>query len=109
MKQSWPALWQSRRYDFAAISVIALFFVLFFLPIFASGRYFVTGDGFIYSFPLRTVVWDRLRHGQLPLWTPLILSGYPLLSMAQVGIGYPFTWGYLLLPGPLAEEVYILA
>ncbi len=109
MKRSWPALWESRRYDFAAIAIITLFFLVFFWPVFSSGKYFVTGDGFIYSFPLRTLVWDRLRHGQLPLWTPLILSGYPLLSMAQVGIGYPFTWGYLLLPGPLAEEVYILA
>ena len=44
-----------------------------------------------------------IRHGQLPLWTPLLLSGYPLLSMAQVGLGYPGTWGYLFLPGYLVK------
>src|SRR6266550_9368584 len=109
MKRSWPALWESRRYDLAAIAIIILFFLAFFWPVLSSGKYFVTGDGFIYSFPIRTIVWDRLRHGQLPLWTPLILSGYPLLSMAQIGISYPLTWGYLFLPGPLAEELYILA
>jgi hypothetical protein len=37
------------------------------------------------------------------------MSGYPLLSMAQLGIGYPLTWGYLFLPGYLAEEIYVLA
>ena len=37
------------------------------------------------------------------------MSGYPLLSMAQIGIGYPLTWGYLFLPGPLAEQIYNLA
>jgi hypothetical protein len=108
MKRSWPALWESRRYDLAAIAIIIIFFLVFFWPVLSSGKYFVTGDGFIYSFPLRTIVWDRLRHGQLPLLTPFILSGYPLCSMAQIGISYPLTWGYLFLPGPLAEELYIL-
>src|SRR5205085_9320908 len=34
---------------------------------------------------------------------------YPLLSMAQVAIGYPLTWFYLFLPGPWAEQLYVLA
>src|SRR6266403_1658570 len=101
-------LWQSRRLDFAALSVILLFFVAFFWPVIFSGKFFVTSDSFVYSYPLRTIVWDRLRHGQLPLWTPLIQSGYPLLSMAQIGVGYPLTWTYLFLPGYVAEEIYNL-
>ncbi len=39
----------------------------------------------------------------------MLLSGYPLLSMAQVAVGYPLTWGYLFLPGHWAEQVYVLA
>jgi hypothetical protein len=58
---------------------------------------------------MRQAAWEMIRNGSLPLWTPLILSGYPLLSMAQLGIGYPLTWGYLFLPGHIAEEVYVLA
>ena len=50
-----------------------------------------------------------IRHGELPLWTPYILSGYPLLSMAQLGLAYPLTWGYLFLPGHVAEQIYVLA
>ncbi|HEY1404833.1 MAG TPA: hypothetical protein VGB05_11940, partial [Pyrinomonadaceae bacterium] len=60
-------------------------------------------------YPLRTVGWEMIRGGQLPLWTPLVLSGYPLLSMSQLAFAYPLTWGYLFLPGYLAEQAYVLA
>ncbi|MEO8434566.1 MAG: YfhO family protein [Pyrinomonadaceae bacterium] len=108
-KSSWPEVWETRRYDLAALAIIVLFFLVFFWPVLSSGKYFITADGFIYSYPLRTAAWNSIRHGQLPLWTPLIMSGYPLLSMAQIGIGYPLTWGYSFLPGPLAEQIYNLA
>lgn len=97
-----------RRLDFKAILFVTLFFAAFFAPILFTGRYLVGGDSLVYSYPLRTVAWDMIRHGQLPLWTPLILSGYPLFSMAQLGIAYPGTWSYLFLPGYLAEEIYVL-
>ena len=104
-----PQVWETRRYDLAALAIIVLFFLVFFWPALSSGKYFITADGFIYSYPLRTAAWHSISQGQLPLWTPLIMSGYPLLSMAQIGIGYPLTWGYLFLPGPLAEQIYNLA
>jgi hypothetical protein len=75
-----------------------------------SGRHFLLiYDPFSYSYPLRTIAWESIRSGVLPIWTPFILSGYPLLSMAQLGLGYPLTWGYLFLPGHWAEQFYILA
>jgi hypothetical protein len=55
------------------------------------------------------VAWGMLRGGEWPLWTPLIFAGYPLLSMGQLSLGYPFTWGYLFLPGHWAEQIYLLA
>lgn len=85
------------------------FFVLFFWPATLTGRYFVGGDAILYSYPLRTIAWDMIGHWQLPLWTPTLLSGYPLLSMAQLGLGYPLTWFYLFLPGYAAEQIYVLA
>src|SRR5436190_24005796 len=98
-----------RKTDALTLLVILLFFLSFFWPILSGGRIFVTGDALVYTYPLRTVAWEMIRHGQLPLWTPYLLSGYPLLSMAQLGLGYPLTWGYLILPGYLAEEIYVLA
>ena len=37
------------------------------------------------------------------------MSGSPLLSLAQLGLGYPLTWSYLFLPGAWAEQLYVLA
>jgi hypothetical protein len=102
-------LWQARRLDLAALGFMALFFVAFFWRALFTGKFFVTSDAFIYSYPLRTLVWQQLRAGNLPLWTPQIMSGYPLLSMAQIGIAYPLTWLYLFLPGRFAETFYDLA
>ena len=88
---------------------VAGFFVLFFGWILFGDKYVVGGDAFAYSYPLRNAAWEMIRGGQLPLWTPHVLSGYPLLSMAQLGLAYPLTWGYLFLDAPRAEQVYILA
>jgi hypothetical protein len=99
---------QFRSADGAIVLVIVLFFILFFWSALFGGRFLLAGDPLLYSYPLRTVAWEMIKHGSLPLWTPLIFSGYPLLSMAQLGLAYPFTWGYLFLPGRWAEQVYVL-
>ncbi len=104
--QSW---WRRRRADVAALALIGLFFTLFFGWVLFGRQWLLGGDAFCYSYPLRTVAWDMLRHGQLPLWTPYVMSGYPLLSMAQLGLGYPLTWGYLFLSEAWAEQLYVLA
>ena len=95
--------------ELAAISIIIAFFTVFFWPAIFSDMCFVSGDALVYSYPMRQAAWEMIRGGALPLWTPHILSGYPLLSMAQLGLGYPLTWSYLFLPGYIAEEVYVLA
>jgi hypothetical protein len=105
----WQDWWRARREDVGALSIIFLFFMLFFGRTLIAGRFLVAADAFYYSYPLRTVAWRTIRDGALPLWTPLVMAGYPLLAMSQLGLGYPLTWGYLFLPGHLAEEIYILA
>jgi hypothetical protein len=95
--------------ELAAISIIIIFGAVFFWPTTLAGRLFVTGDAIVYSYPLRLIAWEAIRNGSLPLWTPALMGGYPLLSMAQLGLGYPLTWGYLFLPGHVAEQVYVLA
>lgn len=100
----------SRRADAAALSILVAFFVVFFgVLLLPDGHYPVSGDSYFYSYPLRVDAWRMIRAGHLPLWTPHLMSGYPLLSMAQMAIGYPLTWGYLFLPGHVAETIYILA
>ena len=101
--------WRMRRADAAALFAIALAFVLAFGWAIFRGRFLVGGDVFFYTYPMRTVAWRMIRAGSPPTWTPLLLSGYPLLAMAQLGLGYPLTWGHLFLPDHWAEEVFVLA
>jgi hypothetical protein len=102
------ARWRSRDY-LLALSVILGFFILFFYPVFFSGKFFIINDAFVELYPMRSAMWSELRHGRLPLWTPLIMSGYPILSMAQNAFGYPLTWGYLFLPAHWAEQIYTIS
>src|SRR5215510_10106280 len=102
-------LWEKRGAELLMILIIALFFTLIFWRITYLGEFFLAGDPLSYAYPLRTIAWNMIRHGTLPLWTPLVLSGYPLLSMSPLGLGYPLTWGYLFIKGPWAEQIYIVA
>ena len=104
--QSWLA---TNRFTVASIGFLVLFFAAFFAKVTISQRFIITGDPFYYSYPLRTVAWTMIKHGQMPWWTPLFLSGYPLLAVAQLGIGYPLTWFHLILPGHVAEQIYAMA
>ncbi|HEY6230957.1 MAG TPA: hypothetical protein VIW64_06830, partial [Pyrinomonadaceae bacterium] len=105
----WHHAWTRRRADLAALTTISLFFVCFFPKVLFGHRFVIAGDAYYYSYPLRTVAWRMIRNGELPLWTPHLLSGYPLLAMSQVAIGYPLTWVYLFVHGPWAEQICVLA
>jgi hypothetical protein len=99
-----------QRHKSATIFLIfATFFIIFFHKGIFAGTFYAIGDPFAELHPLRRVAWDMIRQGMLPLWTPYIFSGYPLLSMAQNGLGYPLTWGYLFLPSQWAEQINVLA
>src|SRR5262245_60986414 len=105
----WRERWTGRGPDLAAATVVAVFFIFYFRRALFSGEFLLAGDPLYYSYPLRMAAMEMIRQGTLPLWTPFILSGYPLLSMAQLGLGYPLTWAYLFLPGHWAEHLYVLA
>src|SRR3712207_2294368 len=99
-------LWRGWRADFVFLTIIVGFFVVFFWPSIFAGKFLIAGDAYYQSYPLRTIAWEAVRAGDFPLWTPYVFSGYPLLSMSQLAIGYPLTWAYLILPAEQAEEIY---
>src|SRR5262245_51946562 len=102
--------WLKRfRPDAPALSIICLFFMASFGRFLLRGQFLIGGDAFFYQHPLRNMAFDMIRSGQLPLWTPLIWSGYPLLAMSQLGIGYPLNWTHLFLPAHWALQIYVLA
>jgi Bacterial membrane protein YfhO len=89
--------------------IFAVFFVLFFHKGIITGTFYTTGDQFIEFHPLRRVAWDMIRQGSLPLWTPYMLSGYPLFAESHMGLAYPLNWGYLFLPSQWVEQINVLA
>lgn len=50
----------------------------------------------------RTWTFDRLRRGELPLWNPHVLAGYPMHADPVQALFYPLEWIHLVLPHPLA-------
>lgn len=46
-----------------------------------------------------------LEHGQIPLWSPTILSGYPFAANPLASLWYPPHWLALLMPLPLGLNV----
>jgi hypothetical protein len=60
--------------------------------------------------PLRSAYASELANTGLPLWTPLLYGGYPLLADPQMGALYPlYLLFYRLLPVPLAFCVLLVA
>ena len=54
-------------------------------------------DALTYYYPIRTLISDALRNGELPLWTPFINMGYPLHADMQSGAWNPIIWSFAFL------------
>ena len=59
--------------------------------------------------PLRHFAGEELRQGRLPLWTPGVYMGFPLLAEGQAGVFYPINLLLFgLLPVPTALNISVL-
>lgn len=105
MKHSWLA----RRIDiFASLTLVILPALLYPLAALRQGVFYV-GDIFRLYYPQRAVYAAALHHGHVPLWTPDVLSGFPLLAEGQTGVFYPLNlFLYRFLPIDVALNYSIL-
>src|SRR3990172_10339459 len=77
------------------IVFLSLLLLIFFAPILFLGETFL-GSGLIYSdlmtlnYPLKQLLAQSLKEGNLPFWTTLIGNGTPIFSESQIGALYPF-------------------
>jgi hypothetical protein len=74
-----------------------------------SGLILARGDAFSYFYPYWEVRSEAFRAGQLPLWSPDLFMGVPLLADPQIGTYYPPNWAVTPLAVPDAVRVSILA
>lgn len=62
-----------------------------------------------YIYPIKAFTAEAVKQGQLPLWNPYILAGYPATYDTQAGLFYPMSLFYDLLPGPTAVNLTIFS
>ena len=97
------------RRDRLGIALLAVLVLLVFGRAVVGGIFYF-GDIFQLHYPLRSVYASELARGTLPLWTPHVFAGYPLLAEGQLGALYPPNLIlHMLLPVPIALNVFILA
>ena len=65
-------------------------------------------DDVVYYYPLRKMVGDSLRQGQLPLYNAREAAGMPLLADPQTAIGHPTTWLFAVLDAKAAYTLSLL-
>jgi hypothetical protein len=58
------------------------------------------GDVPMLVYPFHTVAVERMRRFELPLWTPGVGAGVPVLANYQSALLSPFTWLLLIVPLP---------
>ena len=61
-----------------------------------------------YFYPLRYLMVEMVKSGQLPLWNPYIFCGMPFMATLQVGFFYPLTIIHYILPFDLAFNYYTI-
>jgi len=87
--------WLNRRCDF---SVCAMFVgpLILFGPMLFTGKALFWGTPLLQFTPWRSLAWEILKTGQIPLWNSLIGMGAPLIANYQSALFYPPNW--LLIP-----------
>lgn len=88
--------------------LLAALTLLHFAPLAFSGLIPGRGDTFNYFYPWWTARNAALLAGELPLWSPDIFMGVPLLANPQAGVFYPPNWLTLPLDAPAGIRLSIL-
>jgi hypothetical protein len=90
-----------------ALALTAVLLAMFH-PLAFSDRILARGDTFNFFYPYWDARQAALRRGELPLWSPELFMGSPLLAEPQMGTFYPLNWLLLPLSTPDAVRVSVL-
>lgn len=102
------------RWPFALVAVMPFLFYWKLFAFDSEERRIFRGDFLSQHYVWKSYAIERVKNGEMPLWSPNVLGGVPFHANPQVGIFYPPT--YLLTPfhrdgrvDYLALEAYQLA
>ncbi|MCC6616538.1 MAG: YfhO family protein [Anaerolineae bacterium] len=96
IRRNWPLL--------ACLALTLLFFYRHAFSDFIMAR----GDTFAYFYPYWYARNAALMAGRLPLWTPDLFAGVPLLANSQIGTFYPPNWLMAPLSPPDGIRISLL-
>lgn len=97
-----------QRSSILIILLLAAVPLLFFWRITFSGMIMARGDVYSYFYPLWDARSAALRLGQIPLWSPDVFMGVPLLANSQIGTFYPPNWFVTPFSAPTAITLSML-
>lgn len=81
-----------RWLDLAAITMLIVFPLVYYFPVTSGVQVFFGNDIFRLFHPLRVELARALAQGRLPLWTPYLQAGFPVLAEGEMGAFYPPYW-----------------
>ena len=84
---------------------VTLVVAVYAVPLFAR-RNFSGRDLLAYNLPMEKSVHDAYARGRLPVWTPEVSGGRPLLPNPNVGALYPVRAILATLPFPLSSRIF---
>ena len=93
---------------FWPVVVLLILTLLVFNRLAFSGLILARGDTYSYFYPYWIVRNTALMQGQLPLWSPDVFMGVPLLANPQLGTFYPPNWLLISLAPPDGIRISIL-
>lgn len=93
---------------FVFLALLLALPVLAHAPCWWDGRLLGPGDGAALHFPLRALVWESYRRGDVPAWNPTIFLGTPLLAAYRPGAFFPPMPLLALFPPFLAFQLLVL-
>mgnify|MGYP000918243213 CR=1 FL=1 len=83
--------------------------LLFFWRIVFTGTIMARGDVYTYFYPYWDIRSHYLRSAQIPLWSPDLFMGVPLLANSQLGTFYPPNWLVTPFDTPDAINISLVA
>lgn len=90
------------------VGALAAMLLAMFHQLALTDRILARGDTFNFFYPYWDARHAALRAGELPLWSPELFMGSPLLAEPQVGAFYPPNWPLTPLNAPDAVRVSVL-
>lgn len=86
----WVALTRSLILDAYCVVVLWVITYLFFEPSLRDLRIAYENDTRVFYYPIFVKLGEAWRSGHLQLWSPDILTGYPVFADGEAGVLYPF-------------------